>query len=121
VSLGQPEKTQPEKTSVAWLARAAIHDPASAEPTLDPSAGDLGEPGLDARTHAMVRLAGLLAAGEREEPWTAAEQHIAAALDTGVTLSEIVGVLVAMLPTAGMARVAAAAQAALKTLGQPAA
>jgi alkylhydroperoxidase/carboxymuconolactone decarboxylase family protein YurZ len=56
----------------------------------------------------MVCLAALVASGERG---TTYDQHVAAALDHGVTPDEIVGVLVALLPTAGAARVAAAAPA----------
>jgi alkylhydroperoxidase/carboxymuconolactone decarboxylase family protein YurZ len=48
--------------------------------------------GLDSRTHALVRLAALVAAGESQ---ASCDQAVAAALDHGVTLAEIAGVLAA--------------------------
>lgn len=91
-----------------WLAGVAAGDPAilAAAPRLEDD--NIEESGLDARTHAMVCLAALVAAGELG---TAYDQHVATALDHGVTPDEIAGVLVALLPTAGAARVTAAAPA----------
>jgi alkylhydroperoxidase/carboxymuconolactone decarboxylase family protein YurZ len=91
-----------------WLANAAAGDPASLAATTGPGDDNIEESGLDARTHAMVCLAALVVGGERG---TAYDQHVAAALKHGVTPDEIAGVLVALLPTAGAARVAAAAPA----------
>ena len=92
-----------------WLAGVAAGDPAilAATPSR-PGDDNIEESGLDVRTHAMVRLAALAAAGERG---TAYDQHVATALDHGVTPDEIAGVLVALLPTAGAGRVTAAAPA----------
>lgn len=92
-----------------WLARAA-GDPAILAAATSPEADNIEESGLDVRTHAMVRLAGLVAAGEREPAY---DQHVATALDHGVTIDEITGVLVALLPTVGAARIRAAAPAVL--------
>jgi len=57
-------------------------------------AGDdtIEKSGLDPRTHALVRLAALVAAGETQ---ASCDQAVAAALDHGVTRDEIAGVLVA--------------------------
>ncbi len=55
-----------------------------------PEAGNVGEPGLDVRTRALVRLAALVAADESRAAY---DQAIATALDHGVTLDEIAGVL----------------------------
>ena len=49
-----------------------------------------------------MRLASVMTAGAPGEGY---DRHIAAALDRGVTLDEILGVLVALLPTVGVARV----------------
>jgi alkylhydroperoxidase/carboxymuconolactone decarboxylase family protein YurZ len=69
-------------------------------------AANINLSGLDIRTHALVRLAALVAAGESRDPiWEACE----AALDRGVTGAEIAGVLVALLPALGADRIAAAA------------
>jgi alkylhydroperoxidase/carboxymuconolactone decarboxylase family protein YurZ len=91
-----------------WLANVAAGDPASLAPTTGPGDDNIEVSGLDARTHAMVCLAALVAGGERG---TTYDQHVATALSHGVTPGEIAGVLVALLPTAGAARVAAAAPA----------
>jgi len=91
-----------------WLANVADGDPASLAPATGPEEDNIEESGLDARTHAMVCLAALVVGGERG---TTYDQHVATALDHGVTPDEIAGVLVALLPTAGAARVTAAAPA----------
>jgi alkylhydroperoxidase/carboxymuconolactone decarboxylase family protein YurZ len=90
-----------------WLANAAAGDSASLAPASGPEGENIEVSGLDARTHAMVCLAALIAGGERGTY----DQHVATALDHGVTPDEIAGVLVALLPTAGVARVTAAAPA----------
>lgn len=90
-----------------WLAGIAAGDPAIlAAPR--PGDDNIEESGLDVRTHAMVCLAALVAAGECG---TAYDQHVATTLDRGVTPDEIAGVLVALIPTVGAARVTAAAPA----------
>jgi len=55
-----------------------------------PDAGGIERSGLDPRTHALVRLAALAAAGE---PQDACDRAVATALDRGVTPDEIAGVL----------------------------
>jgi 4-carboxymuconolactone decarboxylase len=91
-----------------WLAGAVAGDPASLAVAADPEDNNIDASGLDARTHAMVCLAARVVSGERG---TTYDQLVGAALDHGVTPDEIVGVLVALLPTAGAARVASAAPA----------
>jgi alkylhydroperoxidase/carboxymuconolactone decarboxylase family protein YurZ len=91
-----------------WLANVAAGDPASLAATTGPEDDNIEESGLDVRTHAMVCLAALVVGGERG---TTYDQRVATALDHGVTPDEIAGVLVALLPTAGAARVTAAAPA----------
>jgi alkylhydroperoxidase/carboxymuconolactone decarboxylase family protein YurZ len=91
-----------------WLANVAAGDSASLAPATAPEDDNIEVSGLDARTHAMVCLAALIVGGERG---TTYDHHVATALDHGVTPDEIAGVLVALLPTAGAARVTAAAPA----------
>lgn len=88
-----------------WLAGVAAGDPAILA-TATGEDDNIEESGLDVRTHAMVCLAALVVGGERE---TTYEQHVATALDHGVTPDEIAGVLVTLLPIAGAARVTVAA------------
>ena len=89
-----------------WLAGVAAGRPAGPAPDIGPEADNIDESGLDVRSYALVRLASLVTAGAPGEGY---DRHIAAALDQGVTLDEIIGVLVALLPTAGVTRVTEAA------------
>ena len=102
--------------SAEWLAGAAAGDPAVLQPALGTAADNIDESGLDVRTHALVRLAGLVAAGDSAE--TVYDQRVTTALDHGVTLDEIAGVLIALLPALGSARVTAAAAAVLGAVGR---
>ena len=62
--------------------------------------------GLDPRTWSLVNLAALVSidAAPASYIW-----HITTALEVGVTAEEVVGVLVALAPTVGVARIVAAA------------
>lgn len=100
----------PGQPGERWLAGAASHDTAVLEPSLS-LAGDTGEPiGLDMRSRPLVRLAGLVASSAGEKS-AAYRWHVNQALDRGVTIDEIAGVLMALLPTVGTARVTVAASA----------
>jgi alkylhydroperoxidase/carboxymuconolactone decarboxylase family protein YurZ len=96
-----------------WLASFAAADPAVLAAATCAQDDNIEESGLDVRTHAMVCLAALVTAGVRGAAY---DQHIAAALDHGVTLDEIAGVLCALVPIAGAARVTAAAPVILAAI-----
>ncbi len=66
----------------------------------------IDESDLDARTHALVLLAALIADGQ---PPASYGRQVTAALDCGVTAGEIAGVLVALMPALGAARISDAA------------
>lgn len=100
------------------LASITAQEGARGEPAADATAGNIEESGLDARTHALVRLAALVAAGG---PGMDYDRYISTALDHGVTPDEVIGVLVALLPTVGTPRVSAAAQAFRATIDRVAA
>jgi 4-carboxymuconolactone decarboxylase len=70
--------------------------------------------GLDPKTHALVRLGALIAldASQSSFQWNAAT-----ALASGATVDEIVGVLIAVAPTVGVARVVSAAPAVAAAIG----
>jgi 4-carboxymuconolactone decarboxylase len=110
---GRPvESVSPRRAgSAEWLKGAAAGDPAMLEAAVDPATDNLEQSGLDIRAHAMARLAALVAGGE---PGSTYIEHVATALDCGVTLDEIVGVLVALLPMVGAARVTACAAATVE-------
>ena len=88
------------------LCKLAIADEAFVEETLPNSGANLTASTLDAKTHALVRLGALIAI-EVEPPaymWT-----LEAARRAGATDDEIVGCLLAVLPTLGVARIVSAA------------
>src|SRR6202035_3147976 len=97
------------------LASAASGDPAIVEPAPGSAADNIDESGLDVRTHALVRLAASVAGGKPDKAY---DEHIATALDHGVTLDEIVGVLAALLPVLGADRIIAAAAAIREAVGR---
>jgi alkylhydroperoxidase/carboxymuconolactone decarboxylase family protein YurZ len=107
-----------EKACLAWLADLALRDPAVLTCANTSTAGNIEASGLDARSHAMVRLAAAVTACACRGQAAGYEQQVSAALDHGVSLDEIVGVLVALLPTVGSERIAAAAPALLHALTQ---
>src|SRR5208282_6312865 len=85
----QPVSLRPGRAALAgWLASVAAGDPASLEPATCPEADNIDKSGLDVRTHALVRLAALVAADGSPAAY---DQAIATALDHGVTLDEIAG------------------------------
>ena len=96
--------------AASWLRRAVAH-PATLTAAPGPAAEHTDQPGLDMRAHAMIGLAALVVGGE---PGTAYIDHVVSSLGRGVTLDEIVGVLVTLLPTVGAARVTAFAAATLE-------
>jgi hypothetical protein len=94
-----------------WLKRVVTCDPGALEATPGPATANIEASGLHMRAHAMVRLAALIAGGE---PGTAYIEQVVWAFGHGVTLDEIVGVLVTLLPTVGAARITAFAAATLE-------
>jgi alkylhydroperoxidase/carboxymuconolactone decarboxylase family protein YurZ len=81
---------------------------------------------LDPKTHALVRLAALLAVDAAQSSYNAG---VEVALATGASLDEIVGILIAVAPAIGLGRVVSAApelalalgydvEAALEALGE---
>jgi 4-carboxymuconolactone decarboxylase len=69
---------------------------------------------LDARTHALVRVAVLVSVGATPSTYHAS---VEAALAAGACHDEIVGILVAVAPTIGLARVVSAAPQLALALG----
>jgi alkylhydroperoxidase/carboxymuconolactone decarboxylase family protein YurZ len=113
-----PGRPRTEKARIAWLADIAVHDPAALADADGSPARNIEVSGLDARSHAMVRLAAAVTACDCGGQAARYEQQVSAALDHGVSLGEIVGVFVALLPTVGAERIAAAAPAVLRALTQ---
>lgn len=88
------------------LRRLALHDEDVIQAALAMNLhGDLGRDDacrLSPKTHALARLAALLALGAApvSYQWT-----VGAALDAGATAEEIIGTMIAVAPISGIARV----------------
>jgi 4-carboxymuconolactone decarboxylase len=70
--------------------------------------------GLDLRSHALVRIASLIAIDAAPPSYMSA---VSAGLDAGLSLDEVVGTLIAVIPIVGVARVVSAAPNLALALG----
>ena len=82
------------------LRRLALNDEGAVQAVLAPDAAPPRVPVLDAKTHALVRLGALLA-GDAET--TSLRWMTELAYEAGATDDDIVGVLVAIGPSVGLA------------------
>jgi 4-carboxymuconolactone decarboxylase len=84
------------------LRKLAIRDNAYIDRILRDDRENLDESDLDEKTHALVRLAGLIAidAAPPSYMWS-----VESALSYGATSEEIVGTLIAVMPAIGSSRV----------------
>jgi 4-carboxymuconolactone decarboxylase len=87
------------------LRRLALHDQSFVESVRAMDRDDVEASGLDAKTHALVRLAALLAADAAP---ASCHCTITVALSAGATADEVVGVLIALTPIIGLARAVSA-------------
>jgi alkylhydroperoxidase/carboxymuconolactone decarboxylase family protein YurZ len=78
---------------------------------------ELERTGLDPRTFALVKIAALVAL---DAPPASYARQVADALDDGASHEDIVGVLRAVAPQVGAARLVAAAPEIMFALGRPA-
>jgi alkylhydroperoxidase/carboxymuconolactone decarboxylase family protein YurZ len=95
------------------LRRLALHDERCIASVLAMDLGD-GGCGLDVKTSALVRLSALLALGAAPVSY---HWSVGAALDAGATPEEILGVLIAVAPISGVARVVLATPEVALSLG----
>ena len=96
------------------LRRLAVNDETALQAVLRIAVAGDGTSGLDGRTHALVRLAGLVALQSAPQCY---EWGVAAALVAGATQEDVVGVLVTLAPIVGVARVERAAGEIATILG----
>jgi 4-carboxymuconolactone decarboxylase len=96
------------------LRALSMGDPAGIESLLKMQVQNIAESGLDPRAHALARLGALIAldAAPASFAW-----QIGIALDSGVTAEEIVGVMIAVAPSVGMAKIVATAPEIALSLG----
>ena len=98
------------------LRRLALNDEATIESVLRTRmrAGDASTCWLDDKTHALVRLAGLIATEAAPATY---EWAVTTAIAAGASEDEVVEVLVALAPIVGLARVNSAAPDVAVALG----
>ena len=96
------------------LARLAIADDAYCDTLLAQETTNVAESQLDPKTHALVRLGALIAIDSASPGYMST---LATARRRGATDEEIVGCLIAVLPTIGVARVVSAAPELALALG----
>jgi 4-carboxymuconolactone decarboxylase len=96
------------------LLRLSINDAQAVERVLATAAVDDASVGLDPRTAALVKLGVLIAV---DGPASSFEWATAAAMATGATAEEVVGVLVAAGPLVGSAHVVSVAPRLARALG----
>jgi 4-carboxymuconolactone decarboxylase len=88
------------------LRKLAIRDDAFVDSILARECENVSASGLDAKTHALVRVAALIAIDAAPPSYM---NTIESGLASGATVDEIVGALVAVMPAIGVARVVSAA------------
>src|SRR4051794_2386626 len=88
------------------LRRMALSDDRFVASVLGMGRDTIQASGLDPKTHAMVRLAALLAVDAAQSSYNASAE---VALASGATMDEIVGILVAVAPSIGLGRVVSVA------------
>ena len=96
------------------LRSMTLNDERFIEKVLSMQLGNIDASGLDPKTHALVRLGALVAldAAPASYQWNASM-----ALASGATVDEIVGVLIAVAPTVGLARIVSAAPEVAVAIG----
>ena len=96
------------------LRRLVIHDDSYLEWVLAQGFGDTSASGLDSRTQALARVGALIALDASTPEYLSA---VGLARAAGASADEIVGVLVAVLPSIGADRVVSAAPKLALALG----
>jgi 4-carboxymuconolactone decarboxylase len=96
------------------LRRLVLHDERCIQSMLGIHLNNNEAAGLDPKTHALVRLAGLVAVGASSGSYRWAAE---AALDAGATADELVDTLVSVAPISGLARVISATPEAALAIG----
>jgi alkylhydroperoxidase/carboxymuconolactone decarboxylase family protein YurZ len=96
------------------LLRLSLNERSSMHSVLAAGVDAPGVSGLDARTHALVGLGALVALDAAPTSYDCA---VDAALAAGATPDDIVGVLTAVGPTVGLARLVSAAPRLARSIG----
>jgi 4-carboxymuconolactone decarboxylase len=108
--MGIPPHQSPE----GLLDRLAAHDERSIESALGIRLVGVDLAAMDAKTCALVRIGAILATGAGAPTY---EWAVRAAFNAGATVEEILGVVTAVAPAIGVARVVSAAPALALAIG----
>lgn len=96
------------------LRSLALNDERFVRSVLGIELDSVAESHLDAKTHALVRLGALLAVDAAPSSY---QPSVEAALGAGASVDEVVGTVIAVAPTVGLARVVSAAPELALALG----
>ena len=96
------------------LRRLALRDDRYIDALLSEERANVTLAGIDSRSHALARVAALIALDAAPASYMSAVQ---AGVDAGATYDEIVGTLIAVMPIVGVARIVAAAPNLALALG----
>jgi 4-carboxymuconolactone decarboxylase len=96
------------------LRRLAVRDDRFIDALLSEERANVTLSGIDLRSHALLRIAALIALDAAPPSYMSAVQ---AGLDAGASYDEIVGTLIAVIPIVGIARVVSAAPNLALALG----
>ena len=96
------------------LRRLALNDEDWIASVLAMDVREVAPSGLDARTHALLRLAALMALGA---PPVSYQSSVEAALAAGATADDVVGALIAVAPIIGLPRVISSVPRIALTIG----
>ena len=96
------------------LDQMAENNPELIERLIGSQIQNIENSGLDAKTHALVRIGALIAVGA---PPASFAWQVSMAREAGATADEIAGVLVAVTPAVGLPRAVAAAPQIAHVLG----
>jgi alkylhydroperoxidase/carboxymuconolactone decarboxylase family protein YurZ len=90
----------------AVLRKLSLNDQAIVESAISIEPDETGGSNLDPKTHALVRLGALVAL---DAALASYQWNVGMALAAGASVEEIVGVLIAVAPAVGVARIVSAA------------
>ena len=96
------------------LRRLALRDDHYIDTLLRAECSDAVLAGIDSRSHALLRIAALIAVDATPPSYMSA---VEAGLEAGASYDEIVGTLIAVMPIVGVARVVSAAPNLALALG----
>ncbi len=96
------------------LRRLALNDDQFVQAVLGMDLASVEMSGLDAKTHALVRLGALLAVDAAPSSY---HGSVEAAFAAGANVDEVVGTVIAIAPSVGLARVVSAAPELALALG----